>query len=188
MDRPGSRGVRPADGGDGRSFVFWNNRETPGSSAAGSSSLFTVESSVSAVAAPLYNASRHDDERASSTYDLVRAAAVLLMTTTSVVYRVLLFGYATDLGTAVRWAANVVHGLMPVALVADRLVDTTADAPDDAPGVGQDRVSPGIPDLFVGAETADGLIPYPFLDPDKAGGYGVFACGAGNTVFVLLIT
>lgn len=170
-------------------FLFYhNNRKTPDFSASNFFSFFTIESNLFAAAVLLYGAARPANERASSTYDLVRGAAVLYMTTTGVVYGVLLAGYAAELGTAVRWADNVVHRLMPVILVVDWLIDP----PRTRLTMRRALVWLVYPLAYLAYSLVRGPIvdwyPYPFLDPDKAGGYvGVFAYSVGITVFVLLV-
>ena len=53
----------------------------------------------------------------------MRGAAVLYIAITGVVFAVLLAGLQEELQTTIPWVDFVVHKLMPVALVADWLVD-----------------------------------------------------------------
>lgn len=169
-------------------LIVWNNRETPDFSLANYFSFFTIESNLFAAAVLLYGALRPTDDRTSETYELVRGAAVLYMATTGAVYGVLLAGYATDLNTELAWADNVVHRLMPVVLVADWLIDP----PRTRLTLRRALVWIAFPLVYLCYSLLRGprvdWYPYPFLDPDKAGGYlGVFAYSVGITVCVLLV-
>jgi hypothetical protein len=100
--------------------------------------------------------------------DLIRGAAATAMAIVGIVYGVLLRG--EDLGTLLPWVNAVVHYVMPVAVVADWLVQ-----PPKA------QLSPRqlgywliYPLLFLVYTLIRGPIagwyPYPFLNPARAGG------------------
>lgn len=107
--------------------------------------------------------------------DLWRGAAVVYMAVTFIVFAVLLRDAQEQLQTHVGWVDSVLHRVMPVAVMADWLVDPPR-------GVVTFRRA-ALPWLaFPLAWTAftlvrgeiDGRYPYPFLDPAN-GGYGSVA-------------
>jgi hypothetical protein len=106
--------------------------------------------------------------------DLWRGAAVVYMTVTYIVFAVLLRDLQEDLNTHVAWVDSVLHRLMPIAVMADWLIDP----PGAAITFRRALVWLGFPlawtafTLIRGA--IDGRYPYPFLDPAN-GGYGVVA-------------
>jgi hypothetical protein len=142
-------------------------------------SYFTIQSNLIAVAVFLVGVAWW---RTASTpvWELVRGASVLHMTVTFVVFAVLLSG--TDVDTAIPWVNAVVHQVMPLAVIADWLIDPPR------------RHIPfrtslrwlTFPLLWVGYTlvrgTTAGWYPYPFLDPAN-GGYGSVA---GYIVAILI--
>jgi hypothetical protein len=134
-------------------------------------SYFTIQSNLIAVAVFLIGAARWR-AAPSRTWDLIRGAAVLVMTVTLIVFALLLSG--TDVNTALLWVDLVVHRVMPIAVMIDWMVDPQ-----------QGRIS------FTGSlrwllyplawaaytlvrGAATGWYPYPFLDPSN-GGYATVA-------------
>lgn len=134
-------------------------------------SYFTIQSNLIAVAVFLIGVAWW---RTAPTpiWELVRGASVLYMTLTFVVFALLLSN--TNVDTALPWVNTVVHQIMPIAVVADWLIDPPRN---------------GIPfttslrwltyPLVWTAYTlvrgmTSGWYPYPFLDPAN-GGYGSVA-------------
>ena len=166
--------------------LFVRFRRDPCRAAANFFRYFTVQSNLFAAAVLLTGAVRPADRRASPVVDLVRGAAVLYLTTTGAVYEVLLAGDARARGV-VPWADAVVHRVMPLVLAADWLLDPprTRLTPRQA------LVWLAYPLAFAASSlrrgAAVGWYPYPFLDPDRAGGYPRVAVNCvGIAGFVLL--
>lgn len=104
------------------------------------------------------------------TDDIIRGASVVAMAIVGIVFSILL--QDTDLGTLAPWVNTVVHYIMPVVVVADWLYQPP-----------KSRLSPRqlpywliYPLLYLVYTLIRGPIaqfyPYPFLNPDKVGGYG----------------
>jgi hypothetical protein len=153
-------------------------------------SFFTIESNIFAALVLLVTALIGSTP--SPRRDLVRGAAVAYMATTGVVYGLLLSGYTDALQTPVPWVNNVLHRLIPLVMVTDWLL-----AP---PGRGLTYRRALVWLIFPLAYLAYSLVrgpivgwyPYPFLDPDKVGGYpgvALYAVGIalGFFLFVWLI-
>ena len=94
------------------------------------------------------------------------------MTVTFVVFALLLSN--TDVDTALPWVNTVVHQIMPIAVVADWLIDP----PDRRISFRQSLRWLTYPLLWTGYTLvrgpSAGWYPYPFLDPAN-GGYGLLA-------------
>lgn len=107
--------------------------------------------------------------------DLWRGAAVVFMTVTFIVFAVLLRGLQEELQTNIVWVDSVLHRIMPVAIMADWLIE-----PPHRPLPYRRVIVPWLgPPLVWTAFTlvrgaVDGWYPYPFLDPAN-GGYGTVA-------------
>lgn len=118
--------------------------------------------------------------------DLWRGAAVVFMAVTYVVFAVLLRDAQEQLQTHVAWVDSVLHRVMPIAVMADWLIE-----PPHGPITFRRAVVPWLAfplawttfTLIRGA--IDGRYPYPFLDPAN-GGWGVVAlyCVAILALFV----
>ncbi|MBA2276391.1 MAG: Pr6Pr family membrane protein [Chloroflexia bacterium] len=138
-------------------------------------SFFTIQSNLFAALVLLAAAWRMRDPRPSSWFDLVRGAAVVYLSTTGVVYGLLLSGYQEELQTTIPWVDTMLHRLIPLVMVADWLIDP--------PSRGIDRRAATIWLLYPLAYMVYSLVrgpivdwyPYPFLDPGAAGSYGVVA-------------
>lgn len=85
-------------------------------------SFFTIQANMLAVAT-LFALVLVPRARRSPLFDGARCGAVLYMAITGVVFALLLSGLQEELQTTIPWVDFVVHKLMPVALVADWLVD-----------------------------------------------------------------
>jgi hypothetical protein len=134
-------------------------------------SYFTIQSNVIGAAVFLVGAARWR-RPATPRWDLVRGSAALNLTITYVVFALLLADINVD--TRLAWVNTVVHGIFPIAVMADWLLDP-----------------PGTRITWRGALTwliyplvwlaytmirgpIAGWYPYPFLDPAN-GGYGSVA-------------
>ena len=161
----------------------------PGSRPANFFSYFTIESNLFAAAVFLWGASGDADRRPASVVSLIRGAAVLYMSVTGVVYGLLLNGYQQELQTTIPWVNTVVHQLMPLVLVADWLLDP----PRDRLTIRRALIWLAYPLLYAVYSLIRGPIagwyPYPFLNPDHVGGYGVVALYCvGIAIGTLLFT
>jgi hypothetical protein len=120
------------------------------------------------------------------TDDLIRGATVVAMAIVGIVYGILLRN--EDLGTLLPWVNIVVHFIMPVAVVADWLILP----PKSTITTWQMAYWLVYPLAFVVYTLVRGpaadFYPYPFLNPDKAGGYGGVAlyCLAILLAFLLV--
>lgn len=130
------------------------------------------------------------DKKPGLALECSRGAATLYMTTTGIIYAMLLSQY--DLGLTLPWVNFVLHQFVPVLAILDWMI-----APPER------RLSFRIwwswlsfPLLYVIYTLIRGPIahwyPYPFLDPNEPGGYGrvfVYCLGItiGMSLLVLLI-
>lgn len=137
--------------------------------------FFTIQSNLLAVFVLLWGAAGYPGARSNTTVDLVRGAAVLFMTITFVVYGVLLTGYEASLQTPVPWVNNVLHRVIPIVLMVDWLIEP----PRTAIRLRQALLWLLFPLLYAVFTLIRGPIvgwyPYPFLNPERVGGYGVVA-------------
>ncbi len=134
-------------------------------------SYFTIQSNLIAVAVFLVGVAWWRTTP-SMAWELVRGAAVLVMTVTFVVFALLLAD--TDVDTALPWVNTVVHQIMPIAVIVDWLIDP----PDRRISLRQSLRWLTYPLLWTGYTLvrgqSAGWYPYPFLDPAD-GGYGSVA-------------
>jgi hypothetical protein len=146
--------------------------------------FFTVLSNLLA-AAVFFEGGRRQLSGSGELSPMWRGAAVVYMTVTYVVFAVLLRDAQEDLQTHVAWVDSVLHRVMPIAVMADWLID-----PPHRP-IPFRRALWWL--TFPLAWTAftlvrgeiDGRYPYPFLDPAN-GGYGVVALYSA-AIFVLFV-
>lgn len=117
--------------------------------------------------------------------DVVRGAAVLYMAVTGVVYVTLLTG--EDLGLLLPWVNILMHIVMPLAVVADWLYQP----PLTKLSAKQIPLWLGFPALFVVYTLIRGALtnwyPYPFLNPDKVGGYGGVAAYCAGILLAFFV-
>lgn len=134
-------------------------------------SYFTIQSNVIAVTVFLVGALR-PAAASSWAWTLVRGQAVLVMTVTLVVFALLLAG--TDVDVVTPWVDTVVHRIMPIAVIADWLIDPPAASIPFRTSL----IWLTYPLLYAGYTLIRGAIvgwyPYPFLDPAN-GGYASVA-------------
>ena len=156
-------------------------------------SLFTIQSNLFAAVVFLVAALTNLGERPSRTFDLVRGAAVLYMTTTFVVYGLLLSGYQEELQTTVAWVDTVLHRIFPLVLIADWIIVPPSRKITFRKGLIW-LVYPAVYmvySLIRGARVD--WYPYPFLDPREDGGYGAVALysvgiAIGIIAFIWVVT
>ncbi|MGH2558513.1 MAG: Pr6Pr family membrane protein [Thermomicrobiales bacterium] len=152
-------------------------------------SFFTIQSNIIAAGLLLYTALRAPDGVPSRTLDLLRGAAVLYMTTTGIVYALLLSG--EDVQTTIGWVNTVVHQIIPIVVVLDWLLDP----PRTRLTWRKALVWLSFPLVWVIYTLIRGPIvdwyPYPFLDPDHpdAGSWGrVFVNCVAIAIGILALT
>jgi hypothetical protein len=120
--------------------------------------------------------------------DLWRGAAVVYMTVTYVVFAVLLRDLQEQLQTHVAWVDSVLHRVMPIAVMADWLIEPPHGALTFRRVLAPWLAFPLAWTAFTLVRGAiDGRYPYPFLDPAN-GGYGVVGlyCVAILALFVVV--
>ncbi|MFE2406902.1 Pr6Pr family membrane protein [Kitasatospora sp. NPDC059408] len=118
--------------------------------------------------------------------DPVRGAVVLYLVITGLVYGTVLAKYPDQL--TIPWVNDVLHRVMPLAVLADWLIDPPARRL--RPGAGLWWL--GLPLLYLGYTLLRGWAvdwyPYPFLDPGVHGGYRrvAGACALVAAAFVVV--
>jgi hypothetical protein len=116
-------------------------------------------------------------------WELIHGAAVAYMTTTFIVFAALLSGLPDDLDLTEPWVNFVLHQLIPVVILLDWLISP----PYHRLTVRRALVWAVYPIAYCAYSLIRGPIvdwyPYPFLNPDEAGGYlGVVAYAIGIAV------
>lgn len=145
-------------------------------------SYFTIESNLISATLLLVGAARWNRPLS---LDLLRGGAVVYMSTTGIVFTLLLSG--TDVDTTIPWVDAVVHELMPLVVVADWLLDP----PGRRLTMGQGVVWLSFPlawlvyTLLRGSIT--GLYPYPFLNPANGGYTSVWVHGVAILVLMAVL-
>ncbi len=145
-------------------------------------SYFTVLSNTTAVVCLVMLAMR-PSRSASVAFSTFRGAMTLYMTTTGLIYAVVLAPSAADVGLTEPWVDWALHVVGPVAVVADWIFDRPSVAlPWRTLGIW--LVFPAVYLVYtlVRGELV-GWYPYPILDPAEAGGYG----GVGLWSAVVLV-
>ena len=154
-------------------------------------SFFTIQSNLLAVFILLVGALLPQRSSAAPSWDLWRGAAVLYLSITGVVYGLLLSGYQEALQTTIPWVDTVLHRLMPLLVVVDWLVDPPRRSEMSYAHCARRWA------IYPLAYAAYALVrgpyahwyPYPFLNPQTVGGYGVVALYClGITVVTLLFS
>lgn len=169
-------------------FILMVDRwDAPGFRVANYFSFFTIQSNLLAAAMLLYGAARIWRPETLPRRDALRGAVLIYLSLTGIVYGVLLSGDDEALQTALPWANNVLHRIIPLVMVADWLLDR----PRTVLTWRQARWWLVYPLAYVVYSLIRGPIvdwyPYPFLDPNESGGYlGVAAYCVGITIGVLL--
>lgn len=153
-------------------------------------SFFTIESNLLTVAVLLVGAVLAlRGHEASAGWELFRGAVAAYMTTTFIVYAALLSGLPDNLDLTEPWINFVLHQLMPIVIVLDWVISP----PQHRFTIRQALVWIVFPLAYVAYSLIRGPIvewyPYPFLNPDAAGGYpGVIAYSIGiGVLFVGIV-
>ena len=145
-------------------------------------SFFTIESNLIAAVVFLVTGVAALQLADRGRFALLRGAATLYMTTTGVIYFLLLRGLEASLQTPVPWVNTVLHYLMPLAVLADWLIAP----PSERVTFGRALVWLLFPAAYVVYSLVRGPLvgwyPYPFLDASKQG-YGQIAA----TSLVMLV-
>lgn len=133
-------------------------------------SFFTIQSNIIAVIVLLIGASGASFViRPTFAWNLARGGAAIYMTLTFIVYGLLLTG--EDLQVAEPWVNNVVHRIVPIVMIIDFLIRPLYHKITFR----QSLVWAIFPIAWlvytIIRGIAIGWYPYPFLDPDKAGGW-----------------
>jgi hypothetical protein len=147
-------------------------------------SYFTNLSNLLAAGVLIAGACRQwTQARPSAAFESLRAVAATCMLVVGVVFALLLRD--VDLGALRPWVNSVVHHAMPVVVVLDWLLWP----PRPAVGVQPLRWVVGFAGFYLAYSmvrgAAVGWYPYPFLNPEKVGGYGgvsVYALGIAVVV------
>ncbi len=133
-------------------------------------SYFTIEANLFATGVFLLSAVASDHGRGIA---FLRGASTLYMAITGIVFSVLLSGIEGAEFTAVPWDNAVLHYVMPVAVVADWLLDRPQ------PKITFRTASSWlvVPVVYAAYSLVRGPVvhwyPYPFLDPDEHGYSGI---------------
>jgi len=129
-------------------------------------SYFTELSNLFAAAIFLIGAYRVGGRR-STAFDLLRGASVLYMLTTGIVYAVLLSGQVV----IVPWVNTVLHQVMPLAVLADWLIDP----PRRRLPLRGVLLWMAFPVVYIAYTLVRGPLahwyPYFFVNPNRPGGY-----------------
>ena len=151
-------------------------------------SYFTVESNLLAVTSLLVSAYAVSVGRSSRGLSFFRGAVTLYMTTTILIFIVLLSGYPSSELTAVPWDNTVLHYIMPIVIIVDWLLlpATPAVAPRTA------LIWLAFPLAYLAYSLIRGPIahwyPYPFMNPDTHGYLGVAITSVVIAVILVVIT
>lgn len=150
-------------------------------------SFFTIQSNLIGVAVFMIGALVMP--RSSLTWDLVRGGAAMYLTTTFFVYGILLSGLEGRLQTTEPWVNAMLHQIFPVVIVADLLLRPLVHRLDFR----RSLVWTIYPLAYLVYTLVRGPIvdwyPYPFLNPDEAGGYlGIAAYCVGILIGFLLFS
>lgn len=144
--------------------------------------LANVFVSIVFVASALYLA---QGRRPSPADDILRGASVLYMAITGVVYSLLLSGIDVDL--SLQWVNLQLHYIMPIVVVLDWLYQPQLSK------LTVRRILPWLifPAIYLVYSLVRGPIvgwyPYPFLNPDMAGGYGGVALYSLGILIALFV-
>jgi cytochrome c biogenesis protein CcdA len=147
-------------------------------------SFFTIESNLLTVFVLLVGAVLAlRGHETSAGWELFRGAVAAYMTTTFIVYAALLSGLPDNLDLTEPWINYVLHTLMPIVIV----LDWVFSPPQHRFTIRQALVWMVFPLAYCVYSLIRGPIvewyPYPFLNPDAAGGYpGVIAYSIGIAV------
>ncbi len=142
-------------------------------------SYFTVQSNVIGIVALLGAAFLGPAASARRWAVLFRGAATLYLAITGVVFSLLLAGIEGAEFTAVAWDNVVLHYLMPIAIVADWVIDSPRVRISFRQGAIWLLYPVGYVVFCLIRGASDGWYPYPFLDPDLRGYSAVVESSSG---------
>ena len=171
-------------------MIAYQIRESQGSgtlNVANFFSFFTIQSNIlAAVVLLIGGSSLRFVQRPTTGWEMIRGAALIYMATTGVVYGLLL----ADVDVQTNGLVNdVLHRIIPIVMVADFLLQPFRHRITYR----QALVWTIYPLVYLAYSLIRGPIvdwyPYPFLNPDKSGGYpGVAAYSVGILIFFLVAT
>jgi hypothetical protein len=151
-------------------------------------SYFTVEANTLTVISLLVSAYAVSVGRTGRGLSFYRGAVALYMTTTILIFIVLLSGYPSSELTAVPWDNTVLHYIMPIVIIVDWILlpATPAVAPRMA------IIWLAFPLAYLAYSLIRGPIahwyPYPFMDPSHHGYIGVAITSVVIAVILVVIT
>jgi hypothetical protein len=147
-------------------------------------SYFTVLSNITAVVILTMLAAR---PRQNPGFDVWRGASSLYMAVTFVVYVTVLLPLETDVGVSEPWIDWIIHGIGPLFMVVDWIVNRPASAITGS-DFGKWLIFPAaylVYTLIRGPIV--GWYPYPFLDPRPPHSYGEVAVGSVVVLLAILL-
>lgn len=149
-------------------------------------SFFTIESNI--FAAILFLILAFMPSYKGQRWAMVRGACVVFMTTTGIVYILLLSGLEESLQTPIPWVNAVLHYIMPAAVLLDWFVDLPAMRIT----FNKALLWLTFPLIYVVYSLSRELVvdwaPYPFLNPDLQHGYmGVAIMCIVIAVFLIVL-
>jgi hypothetical protein len=151
-------------------------------------SYFTVQSNTLAVISLTVSAIATASGATRRGLDLFRGAVTLYMTTTILIFIVLLSGYPSSDLTAVPWDNTVLHYLMPIVIIIDWLIAP----PQAAVAYRTALVGLAYPLSYLGYSLIRGHFvhwyPYPFMNPSHHGYAGVITTSVVIAVILAAIT
>lgn len=130
-------------------------------------SYFTIQSNVIGAAALLTGSSTTFRRQTGEWRDRLRGASVVYLTTTFVIFAMLLSG--TDVDTAIPWVDTVLHKIVPIVVVADWIIDPPAVRITIVRSLAWLMYPLVWLAYTVLRGLATGWYPYPFLNPDNGG-------------------
>lgn len=151
-------------------------------------SFFTVESNTLAVISLVVGSLAAAAGTTSRTLTYFRGAVALYMTTTLLIFIVLLSGYPSRELTAVPWDNTVLHYIMPIVIILDWLVVRVPGAVAFRSAI----MWLAYPLAYLGYSLIRGSIvhwyPYPFMNPSIHGYLGVVITSVVIAAVLVVLT
>lgn len=151
-------------------------------------SYFTVEANSLAVLSLVLSGFATATGFTRRALDYFRGAVTLYMTTTILIFIVLLSGYPSSELTAVPWDNTVLHYLMPIFIIIDWLIDPPRKVVPYRSAV----LWLAYPLAYLGYSLIRGHFvhwyPYPFMDPSHRGYLGLVITAVVIAVILAVIT
>jgi hypothetical protein len=151
-------------------------------------SYFTVEANTLAVISLILSGFAVATGTTSRGLEYFRGAVTLYMTTTILIFIVLLSGYPSAELTAVPWDNTVLHYIMPIVIIIDWLIA----GPRRAVAYSSAVLWLAFPLAYLAYSLIRGPIahwyPYPFMDPSHHGYVGVAITSVVIAVILAVIT